>query len=898
MKLSLSICLSLYRRLASAYPHEFRMVYGEDLDRMGEDAVPEVWRRYGLLGFVRLLGDIALRLPVEYLAEIRQDVVYALRGFARAPGFTAVGVISLAVGIGMCSVILCGSNAMLGPLPGAREPGALATARRPVSYPYFERYRDQRQVPLAAAAFLGPVPFAVASASGGNARAQRFFGHLVSPEYFSTVGVTPAQGRFFRAETEKPGAAPVVVVSERFWRGYLNSDPRAVGSAVRLNGQPATIVGVAPKGFLGMWPWNPADLFVPVTCGAAVAPELSGDPLHRAELETFRLVLRLPRGLNLAAASAGLDAETLALDRQYPNPERDRDPKARRLRLIPAGTLMFVTPENRAFVVSFNVLLWGMVVSLVCANLANLLLARGAQRRREIAVRLSVGASRARLVRQLLVESILLSLAGGAAGIAATYWITRILSSLPMPSQSPIRTDFQPNFAVLAITLGISAAAGVGFGLVPALASMRTDMIAALKEGALAPLRGYRRFGLRNLFMGYQVAASVMLLLVTGYMVTGYRNVTRLDPGFDTAGLNLLYIDPVRDGYSGERLQALLSKLPQEMSRANGVHSAALAAEAPFASLSAAQPNTRVSAPGADANAMPVWTSVFSERVGASFFATLGAPLVRGREFDRRDEESEPPPGTAAPAIINQSAARALFGAQDPIGRSIREGGAAYAVVGVTRDVRSGFMPPKPVATVFLPLTAAWMIRIHAPRATLLVRGEDGRATLTAARDELARLHPDLTVFSAQTMRENLAGMNSFVEWSSSIYLVLGLFALLLACVGLGGVTAYAVARRRREIGIRMALGARTGQVRGLVLREGAALVAAGSLLGILGATAIARAASSVTAQLANVFQTRIDDPLLVGGAPLLLAALGLFACYLPARRATRIDPAAALREE
>ncbi|MGO9094705.1 MAG: ADOP family duplicated permease [Bryobacteraceae bacterium] len=884
--------LALYRYLANAYPHEFRMIYGEELDRLGEDAVPEVWHRYGLVGLVRLLADIAVRLPAEYLAEIRRDVVYSLRVLAGSPGFAAVGVLSMAIGIGMCSVILCGSNAILGPPPGVPDPAALATPRRHVSYPYFEHYRDQRQLPLTATALLLNIPFAVAPTADRSSRAERFYGELVSPEYFSTLGVVPAAGRFFRADTEKPGMAPVVVVGDRFWRSYLNSDPRAVGRVVRLNGQLATIVGIAPRDFMGMWPWNPADIFVPLTCGAALAPELAGDPLHRPNLEVFTLVVRLPRGLAMPAASAALDAVTRALDRQTPDPDRDRDPKGRQLRLMPAGTMLLFPPEGRVFMYGFNFMLWAIVVSLVCANLANLLLARGAQRRREIAVRLSMGASRARIVRQLLTESVLLSLAGGIAGILCAWAIGQLMFMRPIPAHTPFQMNLRPDFGILAFTLAVSVLAGIGFGLAPALACVRTDLCSALKEGAQAPLRGYRRFGLRNLFVAYQVAASLMLLLITGFMVSGYQHVTLLDPGFDTASLNLLSIDPVRDGYSAQRSQALFASLPDELARLAAVRAVALAAGVPFSDLAADRANTAVSASTGEANGREAWTPIFSNRIGADYFATLGVPLLRGRDFDRRDEQS------ASQAIVNQTGARALFGDRDPIGRRLREGDSTYTVIGVARDTRSGFLPPKPVATVFFPLTAAWFARDPAPRATILVRGVPGPETLAILRENFASLHPDLTVFDVHTMRENLARMNSFVQWSSGIYTVLGLFALLLACVGLGGVTAYAVAQRRKEIGIRMALGARAGQVGNLVLREGIVLVAAGTLVGLGLASAIARALSSVTNQLAALFETRSNEPLLIFGAPALLAALSLLACYLPARRATRIDPVAALREQ
>lgn len=898
MKRPVNVCLALYRRLASAYPHEFRMVYGEDLDQMGEDAVPDAWRRYGMWGLLRLLADIAVRLPVEYLAEIRQDVTYTLRALARSPGFAAVAVLSLALGIGMCSVVLLGSNAMLGPLPGARDPGALVTPRRQVSYPYFEHYRDQRQVAASATAFVTSVPFAVAPTGAPNARSERFYGQLVSPEYFSTLDVTPAAGRFFSPRTEKPGLPPVVVVSDRFWRTFLNSDPQAIGRPLRVNGQLATIIGIAPPEFLGMWPWSPSDLYVPVTCGGAVAPELGDDAIHRPGLEMFRLVLRLPRGVSVPAADAALDAVTLAMDRQAPDPDRDRDRQARQVHLMPAGTLMLVTPEMRAFVFSFNVVLWALVLALVCANLVNLLLARAGQRRREIAVRISLGASRARLIRQLLTESVLLSLAGGLGGILLAYWIGHAMSALEMPSQIPIRMDFSPDVRILVFTLAISFVAGIAFGLAPALSSVRASIGATLKEGAQTPLRGYRRFGLRNFFVVSQVAASLMLLLVTGYMVYGYQHTTRVDPGFDTAGLDLFSIDPVRDGYSGQRLEALIGSLPEALARVRGVRGVALAGGVPFTNLAASYANTSVSASTGERDGQQVWSAIFRERIGANYFATLGVPLLRGREFDRRDERSDGPPETAAPAILNQSAALMLFGAGDPIGRRIREGDSAYTVVGITRDTRSGFFPPKPVATMFVPLTADWFVRTRAPRATILVRGAEGRASLAAVRDELTSLHPDLTLFDVHTMRENLDRMNSFVQWSSSVYAVLGLLALLLACVGLGGVTAYAVVQRRKEIGIRMTLGARGAQVRTLVLREGVALIAAGSVLGFGCATAMARAVPAITAQLANVFETGADNPALLIGAPSLLATLALVACYLPARRATRIDPVAALREQ
>jgi predicted permease len=882
-----SFFVFLYRRLASAYPHEFRMLYGEDLERLGEDAAPEAWRRYGLFGLVRLLADIAVRLPAEYLTEIRQDVVYALRMLAKAPGFTAVAVLSLGFGIGMCCAVLSECRAIVGPAPGLRDPATLATfVWTQVSYPYFEHYRDARQTVAAAAAVLGPVSFAVASTGDKSERAERVPGHLVSPEYFTTLGVTPAAGRVFGPETEKPGMAPVVVVSDRFWRTHLGADPHAVGRSLRLNGSMATIVGIGPKNFLGIWPQSPADLFVPVTCGVSLAPELSGDPLHRSDREIFRVVFRLAHGVTLPAAEAVLDAMTRNLD-QETGARRDRDPKARVVRLMPAGTVGYATPEQHALVDTFNVVLWALVLSLVCANLAGLLLARGSQRRGEVAIRLSVGASRVRLVRQFLTESVLLSFAGGLAGIVLAYGITHVLSSLPLPSQIPLEFNCQPDLHVLAITLAIALAAGIGFGLAPALSATRTDIGVTLKEGAQAPLRGYRRFGLRNLFVVGQMAVSLMLLLVTWFVALAFLNIARLDTGVEVANLNLVSLDPVRDGYSTERAAALFRNLPDELARVNGVRAVALTGSA----LPSHGDSTRVSAPAGDGKVGQVLISAYRERIGANYFDTLGVPLVGGREFDLCDREQD------APAILSQTAARALFGAGEPIGRRIREGDLSYTVVGVARDIRAGLLTPRPMATVYLPLTAEWLGKSAAQRVTVLVRGTAGRDTPAAVRDRMASLYPDLTVFDVHTIEEDLDRINSLVQWVSATYVILGFFALLLACVGLGGVTAYAVVRRRMEIGIRMALGARARQVQGLVLREGTALVVAGTALGVSGAFALARVFAAYSDLLARNFGQR-DNPLLLVGGPLGLAGLAMLACYLPARRATKIDPVSALREE
>jgi len=586
----------------------------------------------------------------------------------------------------------------------------------------------------------------------------------------------------------------------------------------------------------------------------------------------------------------------------------DRDRKGKVIQLMPAGTFVIMRSEQRAFAKALSVVLWALVLTLVCTNLANLLLARGSQRRREVAVRLSMGASRARLVRQFLTESVLLSAAGGLAGIVLAYGIARVFSAVPITSWNFSEINAQPDFHVAALTLAIALAAGIGFGLAPAVSSSCVDIGSTLKEGAQAPLRGYRRFGLRNLFVVCQMAASLMLLLVTWYFVLGFLRIAHRDPGFAIANLSLISIDPVRDGYSAEEAASLLATLPGELSRVDGVRSASSADSVPFASLAADQANIRVSSSDGEGQDGQVLSAVLRAWIGADYFATLGVPLVGGREFEWRDQLSDAPGSrdrAAIPAILNQTAARDLFGSENPIGRRVHEGEASYTVVGIARDVQSGFSIrshskdlPRAVATVFLPLRAERFRQNAAQQGTLVVRSAAGVDTLTAVRNRLASLHPDLTVFDIRTMREDLDRLNLLVWWQSTLFAVMGIFALLLACIGLGGVTAYAVARRRKEIGIRMALGARRHQIQGLVLREGTALVAVGSALGFSGAFALSRAFIAFNDVLArSVDQLAYDASLLVG-APLFLAGLAMLACYLPARRATRIDPMIALREE
>jgi predicted permease len=889
----MNFAIRLYRRLARAFPHEFKIVYGADVIQLGEDVVKDIAKQNGFLGLARLIADLAIRIPIEYLTEMRRDLMYALRTLAASPGFAAVGVISLGLGIGVTTLIYSEINALiLRDLPLVPEPDRLVMTQAPVSYPYYEEYRKQQNLFTSAAAFVQTVPFAMIL-DQNRAKSERVFGHLVSPEYFSVLSIPAARGRVFSPENDKPGGAPIVVVSDRFWKDRLNSDPNAIGRTIRLNGQTTTIVGIAPKDFLGVMPILPADLFVPTTVPPKTAPELADDILHKRDTKAFSIIARLAPGVTLDTAEAALDTITRHLDESSLDPDRDR--KGRRIRLLPGGGIMPVPPEMRPVFWG----LWGTLMSLIlgiaCMNLATMLLARAGARRREIAIRLAVGASRFRLIRQLLTESILLAVFGGLAGLALTYWLANLISTMRFPGSIPFEMDIRPDWRVMIFTFLLSIIVGIGFGLAPALAATKADVAPTLKEGGVAQVRGYRRFGLRNLLVVWQVAGSLMLLMMTGFMVIGYSNMATANATFDMRTLYLLAIDPVRDGYSPDQVAAFFDKLPERLRNLSAVQEVALATAAPFSTELGAKDFTTTPASGGSAKTL---RSAAQQAIGRSYFAAISEPMLAGREFTERDQRAES--ATTIPVILNQTAAKELFGNDDPIGRHIDQRPQSFEVIGVVRDLKGPGMSAGTgtTATLYLPLTRKNLAHPPPGGLTLMVRATAGSDALEAIRREIAGIDPNVTIFNIRTLAQSLDDMNAYIRLGSVFYGGMGVFGLILASVGLAGVTAYAVTQRRKEIGIRMALGARKGQVLRLVMREGAALVLIGSVLGFGGSVVLARAMSSILSVFAQIFQNKTNDMRLILGAPLLLAGLAMIACYLPARRSTQIDPLKALREE
>ena len=886
----MNFTLRIYRRLAQAFPHEFKLAYGHEVMQLGEEVVREIAKRHGAAGLIRIIADIAIRLPIEYLSEMRQDMRYATRALIKSPGFALVGIVSMGLGIGLTTNVYGSKWALLTrELPAAANAKRLVMPEKPVSYYYIEQYRDQKGMLTGVAALQNGVPFNVSLPGQINAKPKRVFGQLVSPDYFSVLGVEPQRGRVLSPQVDKPGDAPVIVISDRFWRSRLNSSPDAVGQTLRLNGQTATIVGITPRNFDGALSMNPSELFVPITVPAALAPELANDVLHQRNAKEFLAMLCLAPGVTIDSAEAGLEGITRRLDEQDPSAPRQTN-KAKRVVLLPAGTRAPIPRNLRPVIAGFFVVLMGLVMTIACMNLATMLLARGANRRKELAIRLGVGASRFRLIRQMISEGILLSLVGGVAGFVLAYGLSVLNSQLPQPAAAPLAPDLALDWRAAVFAFAVAIVCGIGFSLAPALQATRTDVAPALKEGTSLPLPGYRRYGLRNLAVVAQVTGSLMLLLITGFLVIGLTRANNIETKFDPKTMVLLSIDPVRDGYTPEKAQALFEKLPERLRASGTVRSFALAAQPPFSTVDddgkiqlTAEESSRVQA------------SAVEEPVGAGYFSVLNQPMLAGREFAELDQPSQADGSKTLPAVLNERAARGFFGNGNAIGKHVRDDKQSYEVVGVVPDLKDGSGISQPI--VYVPLTRRIFARPPAGGITIIVRSDAGTDTLSRIRSEFASVDPNLSLFDVQTLSQYLQ-FSRYVMWSAlRTYGGIGVFGLILSAIGLAGVTGYAVAQRRREIGIRMALGARKGQVLRLVLREGTALITVGTVLGFLGAVAMAKILSAVTSEFADAFKIGTNDPRLLVGAPLLLTALAMLACYVPARTAAKIDPLKALRE-
>jgi len=811
----------------------------------------------------------------NFFGTVKQDLTFAARTLLKNPGFTAAVAVSVALAIAANATVFGIVNGLLlGALP-VREPSRLVSLNQgnTFSYPNYVDYRDQSTQVFEG--LTAHFPFIPANL-GGVGQPERIWGQVAAGNYFSVIGIQPAIGRGFTpAEDGAAGGHPVVVLGNALWRRRFASAPDAVGRQVLLNGQSYTVVGVMPPGFHGTDRAVLADFWVPLSMTGQIMPDLAKDNVF-AKRENHWIMLdgRLKPGVSRKQAAAALNVIQRRLDETYRKSEKPSDA----IRLGDSGGLFGGADRFAIGFMAVLAALVGMVLLIACANVANLMLARAMGRQREIGLRLALGASRRRLIRQLLTESVLLSLVGAAGGFALAAVATVALSRFNLPLPLPIQFDFTPDARVLWFTAALAVATGVIFGLAPALRATRTDLVTALKEQT-AGFCGFRRLGMRNLLVVVQVALSLVLLAGAGLFLRSLQNASSIDIGMRPDHVLLMATNPKLSQYSPEKTRQYLAQLRARVSALPGVRSVSYLDSIP---LSIGGTAFDFNAEGAK-DAKPFNVDVYF--AGSHFFETMGLPLLRGRDFDKQAD--------AASVILDQKAAERLFPNADPIGRRVTADHKTYEVVGIAKNFKSRTLGEEPAAAAFLYLEAHPEDVFSFYGVSIVVKtAGDPNGMIRPVRQEIAALDPNLAVDNIETMEEHVDKALLIPRISAVLLGVFGVVGLTLATVGLYGVMSYSVRRRTREIGIRMALGARAGGVLGLVARQGLALAGIGVAIGLGLALTMSRFAASL------LYGISATDPLTFIVVPAVLLAVAVVAVLLPARRAAKTDPLAALRYE
>jgi predicted permease len=831
---------------------------------------------------------------------ISRDIRHAIRLLFKTPVFTGVAVLVLALGIGANTAVFTIVNAMLlRPIP-SDGPGIVGVYSRDVSRP--DQYQAFSWSAYETARGAGEVFDSVMAQTmtmvgiGEGDRTRRSFVGVISANYFSTLGVHLAAGRAFTPEEERPGAdVPVVIASHQYARRNYTNATAAVGQIVRINARDYTIVGIAPEGFSGTMALLSPELWLPTGMYSSVSDEMfTGDrPGNLADPSLHALMLagRLRPGLTIETAAPQLAVVSRRMQDAAPADDKDQELTIARLPRMAIST----NPSTDSGTATLGALLMGMaglVLLVACLNLANMLLARGTLRRKEIALRLALGSGRTRVVTQLLVEALLIAIAGGAAGLLLAFWGTRLLTAtsaavLPLV----VSIDTAPDVRVLAATFGFCVLSTLVAGLVPAWRVTRQDILPDLKEQA-SELGAGRRFSLRNMLVVGQVALSLALLVAAGLFMRGAVKAAVADPGFPLQGGLVAGLDPGLGGYDETRGRAAFTAILQRVRSTPGVASASFASLLPFGEFNDAPLVQKAGTPPAPEGQRETGVDGTLTIVGTDYFDTLRVPILRGRGFTPAEEVSA---DAAQVAIIDDPMARRLFGDENPIGQRIqlqRERTRHLEVVGVVAGVRHDLFDKAPEPHVYLPSGPRYRGSMY-----LHVRAADGMsaaALLTTLRESIRAVDPDVPVVNMRTLEQHRDASISLwaVNTGARMFSVFGGVALLLAVVGVYGLRSYLVSRRTREIGIRIALGATRSDVMRLVLRESFTLTLVGLALGLLVAFGVARAVSGLLYDVSAV------DPLVFVVSPIVLATAALAASYLPARRASRIAPLTALRTE
>jgi macrolide transport system ATP-binding/permease protein len=812
------------------------------------------------------------------METLLHDVRYGLRQLLKHPVFTILAVVSLALGIGANTAIFSLVNTvLLRPLP-VKEPSQLIEVYGSLnngadftiqSYLNYKDYRDRNDA--FSGLFVYRIVVASLSHSGSN---ERVWGYLASGNYFEVLGVKPILGRSFLPEEDQtPGSHPVVVLSYTCWQKRFAAEPAIVGRTILLNNHTFTVIGVAPKGFIGTEVAYAPEYWAPLMMAKVIEPD--SRYLDQRDSNNLFMIGRMKPGVTPAQVKASLDAITLQLGKEYPAENEGRGitlsrpglfiPSIRDASITFAGVLMVIV---------------GLVLLLACVNLANLQLARATSRRKEIAIRLAVGASRGRLVRQLLTEGVLLSLAGGALGLMLAAWINWLVGGIKLPLDVALVFDLPLDWRVLLFTLGLSIFTGVVFSLLPALQSSKPALVPSLKDDA--KLGGFRRSRLRNSLVVAQVSLSLVLLVCAGLIVRSLQAAQKMRPGFDTQDAIAISFDVGLQGYEEAKGRAFHHQILERVRAVQGVRAAALTSNLP---LSLNYNSSSVYLEGQPAVGSGRLPTCIPMSVSPGFFDTMGI-LLRGRDFAENEDKKE-----ARVAVVNETFAKKFFPGIDPIGKRFNFNGPKdplWQIIGVCSEGKYNTLAETPQPAVFRP-----QFRDYDTVVTLVARTEgDPRSMIAPLRKEFQEMDPTLPLYDIKTLTEHMKIPLFPARMAANVLGSFGILALVLAAIGIYGVMSYVVAGRTREIGLRMALGAQLRHVRQLILGQGMILASIGLAIGLVIVFILAR---FLTSMLYGVSPT---DPITFITITFLLAAVALVACYIPARRATRVDPMVALREE
>jgi predicted permease len=810
------------------------------------------------------------------MRSLWEDLAHALRLFVKSPGFTAVATLTIALGIGANSTIFSWINStMLNPIPGMKGSGEVVSLSlggtsedpRPFSYPDYMDLRDHDK------SFSGLLASSLHSVNlTGNGKPQRVWATMCSANYFDVLGVRPILGRgFLPAEDTKGGSSPVVVISYRLWQMRYGSKPGIIGQTISLNHHPYTIVGVTPPVFQGSQTGLRTELWIPLLAGKQLIT--ASNRLEDRDAPWLMVLGRLRPGVTAEKARAELNTLMEQLVTQYPESHQGRnDLKAYPLWRAPYGAngyLYLLLPTLMA--------ISGVVLLLACANVANLLLVRSVARRREMAIRMAIGASRWRLVRQLLIESLVLSLAGGAVAMLITTWSAGTFSSFIPPTNIPISMDVHVDRAVLLVTLIVSVLTGVIFGILPAVRSSNLAPAVVLKEDTGSASGGRSKARLSSALVVMQMALSLLLLVCAGLFIRSFENAQRADMGFNPDHVLLATVDLFSAGYTKDQGLEFDRQLLAKLEALPGVQSVSMSSWVPMGfqlSSSITQPEGYVPRPHESMD-------VSNANVGPSYLHTMQIPVVEGREFTPEDKE-----GSQPVVVVNQEFVRRYWPGQDAIGKKLGADGLAFTVVGVAKDADYNDLHEARQPFFYVPMYQDYA---RGPVVHMRVAG-DPLAYTAALENAIHQLNADMPVLDEGTLATRVQVASTGSRIAGTFVGAFGVLALVLAAVGIYGVTAYTTRERTHEIGIRLALGAQRRDVLRLVLLQGMRMTIAGLVLGWALALVSTRFLQTV------LFGVTATDTVTYTTVVVLLAAVAMAACWIPAWRAMRVDPMVALR--